>query len=405
MLQVLKVSQLNRYVRSQLESDPRLREVYVAGEIGTLSANQRSGHLYFTLRDGDCSVRAVMFASNAQYLKFMPRQGLCVIARGSVTLYERDGAFQIVVSELMLDGAGALGFAFERQKQLLEPKGYFNEAHKRPIPQMAQTIGVVTSPSGAALHDIITTVERLNPTVRLILSPASVQGAAAPAEIAAAISALNKKAACDVIIVGRGGGSAEDLWCFNEEAVVKAVFESKTPIISAVGHETDITLCDLAADMRAATPTAAAQLAVCDKERLLGMLAARKNAMDIHMNAKLINSRRMLDEKKSAPQLKSAEFFIDKNRQRLNNLISSMYNLTLDKVESSARELSLKAALLESLSPLKVLARGYAIALKNGRAVTAPQQLEIDDTVRLRFASGSAEARITKLEKEKNDDL
>lgn len=399
MLQILKVSQLNRYVRSQLEADTRLREVYVAGEIGTLSAAQRSGHIYFTLRDGDYSVRAVMFASNAQFLRFMPKQGMRVIARGSVTLYERDGAFQIIASELMIDGAGAQGFAFERQKQLLEAKGYFAEEHKRPIPAMPQTIGVVTSESGAALHDIIVTLSAQNPTVKLITAHASVQGASAASEIAAAIRLINRDSRCDVLIVGRGGGSAEDLWCFNEEAVVKAVFESKIPVISAVGHETDITLCDLAADRRAATPTAAAQMAVCPVTRLRDMLVLRNSALDSCMLNKLDSCKRILDERKFAPQLQNPAYLVDKNRQILNNLISSMYNEMSRKMSGCSDSIAKRAALLQSLSPLNVLSRGYAIAMMGENAVTDSAKLNINDEITLKFSRGGAKAVITSLEK------
>lgn len=399
MLQILKVSQLNKYVRSQLEADPRLQEVYVAGEIGTLSANQRSGHIYFTLRDGEYSVRAVMFAGNARFLKFMPRQGMCVIARGTVTLYERDGTFQIIASEMMIDGAGAQGFAFERQKQLLEKKGYFVEERKRPIPAMAQTVGVVTSASGAALQDIITTISALNPMVKLILAHASVQGAAAANEIAAAIKRINEDSRCDVLIVGRGGGSAEDLWCFNEEAVVKAVFESKIPVISAVGHETDITLCDLAADLRAATPTAAAQKAVCPMTRLTDILAMRNLSLDAAIMNKLEGCKRILDERKFAPQLQKPDYLVDKNRQTLNNLVSLFYGAFSQKMDNYSRSLGEKAAALEMLSPLKVLSRGYSIALKDGKAITDSNELNVDDMITLKFSRGGAEAKITALEK------
>lgn len=405
MLQILKVSQLNRYVRSRLEADTRLREVYVAGEIGTLSAAQRSGHIYLTLKDDDSSVRVVMFASNAQFLRFMPKQGMRVIARGSVTLYERDGAFQIIASELMIDGAGAQGFAFERQKQLLEAKGYFAEEHKRPIPTMPQTIGVVTSESGAALHDIIVTLSAQNPTVRLIVAHASVQGASAANEIAAAIRLINRNSRCDVLIVGRGGGSAEDLWCFNEEAVVKAVFESKIPVISAVGHETDITLCDLAADLRAATPTAAAQMAVCPMSRLYDILSMRSLALDSAVNNKLDSCKRIFDERKFAPQLQNPAYLVDKNRQILNNLISSMYNEMERRLTACLDSTAKRAALLESLSPLRVLSRGYAIALKNGRAITDSAELEPNDEITLKFSRGGADAVIISAKKENNNDL
>lgn len=393
-LPILKVSQLNRYVKSQLEGDPRLKEVYVAGEIGTLTANQRSGHLYFTLRDDMSSIKAIMFAGNAMQLKFMPQSGLAVIARGAATLYERDGSFQLRVSELMLDGAGAQGFAFEKQKQLLAAKGYFDERKKRAIPSNPATIGVVTSDSGAALHDIISVIARKNPTVQLLFAPAVVQGPEAPTSIATAIATLNRDGRSEVLIVGRGGGSAEDLWAFNEEAVVRAVAQSGIPTISAVGHETDITLCDLAADLRAATPTAAAELAVTDRAQLLARLAQHRNMLKNAMVHQFISKERLLLEKKSAEPLKNPWFFINKNRQRLNNLIESMYNLSQSEILNRAEPVSQRAALLDSLSPLRVLARGYCIATKNSRPVMSAGHLQKGDNITLRLHEGSAAAVI-----------
>lgn len=393
-LPILKVSQLNRYVKSQLESDQRLKEIYVAGEIGTLTVNQRSGHLYFTLRDDLSSIRAVMFAGNAVQLKFMPQSGLAVVARGAATLYERDGAFQLMVSELMLDGAGAQGFAFEKQKQLLAVKGYFDEGRKRPIPPNPMIVGVVTSDSGAALHDIISVVARKNPTVQLLLAPAVVQGPDAPASIAAAIATLNRDGRSGVIIVGRGGGSAEDLWAFNEEATVRAVAGSGIPVISAVGHETDITLCDLAADLRAATPTAAAELAVTDRMQLIERLEQRKAAIKNAIMHQIILKERQLYEKKMAEPLKNPRFFINKNRQRLNNLIESMYNLSQSEVSNRYKPVAQQAALLDSLSPLRVLSRGYCIAVKDGHPVLSAAHLQVGDVVALRLHKGSAAAVI-----------
>lgn len=393
-LPILKVSQLNRYVKSQLEADTRLKEVYVAGEIGTLTANQRSGHLYFTLRDDMSSIKAVMFAGNVMQLKFMPQSGLAVIARGAATLYERDGTFQLMVSELMLDGAGAQGFAFEKQKHLLAAKGYFDANKKRAIPSNPATIGVVTSDSGAALHDIISVIARKNPTVQILLAPAVVQGAQAPASIAAAIATLNLDGRSEVLIVGRGGGSAEDLWAFNEEALVSAVAQSRIPTISAVGHETDITLCDLAADLRAATPTAAAELAVTDRAQLVERLTQRKNMLKNAMSNQIVLKEKLLLEKKSTESLKNPWFFINKNRQRLNNLIESMYNLSQSEIINRAEPVSQRAALLDSLSPLRVLARGYCIAIKDGRPVISAAHLQRGENITLRLHQGSAVAVI-----------
>ena len=397
---VLKVSQLNRYVKFQLEADMRLREVYVAGEIGTLTVNQRSGHIYFSLRDQESSVRAVMFAKNAEYLRFMPQVGMAVVARGSATLYERDGSFQLNVVELMPDGASALGFAYEKQKKLLAEKGYFDQSKKRPLPTNPSVIGVVTSESGAVLHDIISTIERRNPSVKLIFAAASVQGREASYSIAEAVRMLNDDGRSEAIIVARGGGSAEDLWCFNEEAAVKAVSESQIPVISAVGHETDVTLCDLAADVRAATPTAAAEIAVLDRSMLFAKLEAAGLKMTECINDIIMQKQRALETVKSSKQLSDPEFFIHKNRQRLNNLVSLLYNHSQQTINMNQGEISVRAAVLESLSPLKVLARGYSIALVDGKTVVSSKQLKIGDDIDISFCDGSAKAAVTAIEKD-----
>ena len=324
---ILKVSQLNRYVRSRLEEDARLREVYVAGEIGSMTAHPRSGHLYFTLKDADASVRAVMFASHAEHLRFFPKPGLAVVARGTATLYERDGGFQLIVTELMLDGAGALGIAFERLKQALAAQGLFDTAKKRPIPPFPSTIGLVTSASGAALQDILSVAQRRNPSVSLILAPAAVQGKEAAASIAAAIRRLNEDGRSEVLIVGRGGGSAEDLWAFNEEETVRAVAGSAIPVISAVGHETDTTLCDYAADLRAATPTAAAELAIPDRTGILERLSRSGVTLRERIDRILAKKQQELDRIRTTPALQDSSYFLTKNRQKLDELSNSLRRL------------------------------------------------------------------------------
>ncbi len=391
---ILKVSQLNRYVRSQLEADNRLAELYVAGEIGTITANQRSGHLYFTLKDQQASVRAVMFASNALHLRFLPQPGLAVIARGAATLYERDGAFQMIVSELMLDGAGALGLAFEKLKMALEAQGLFAAERKRPIPPNPKTIGIVTSPSGAALHDIVSVAERRNPSVRLLFAPAVVQGREAAASISAAIRRLNEDGRCEVIIVGRGGGSAEDLWAFNEEETVRAVAESRIPTISAVGHETDVSLCDYAADLRAATPTAAAELAIGDRAVLCEAVNLRARRLEERMARLLEDKQQRLSTLSAQPALCDPAFFLNKNRQKLDSLIKSMYRLMQSETLRRAEALATRAALLESLSPLKILSRGYAIAQREGRPILSIGELSPGDQLWLRLHQGTAVVRV-----------
>lgn len=397
---ILKVSQLNRYVKFQLDADAKLREIYVAGEIGSLTVNQRSGHIYFTLKDADSSVRAVMFAKNAEFIRFMPQIGMAVVARGAATLYERDGSFQMTVSELMPDGASALGFAFEKQKKMLEAKGYFDIAAKRPIHPNPSVIGVVTSESGAVLHDIISVLERRNPSVKLIFASATVQGREAPQSVAKAIEQLNIDGRSQTIIVARGGGSAEDLWCFNDETIVKAVAESAVPVISAIGHETDVTLCDLAADVRAATPTAAAEIAVYDREIILKQLSSARSMLDDCIKACIYDKQRKLERYKTAKPFNDPEFFIDKNRQRLNNLISLLYNHSKHALDMHQIEIAKRAAVLESLSPLKVLARGYSITAVDGKPIVSIDELGIGDVLDIRFHSGTAKAIVTATEKD-----
>jgi len=398
---ILRVSQLNRYVKSKLEGDSLLQEVYISGEIGTLSLNARSGHIYFTLKEGESTVKAVMFAGNAKFLRFAPKTGLAVIARASVSLYEKDGTFQIIVSELMIDGGSSLGFAFEKQKLLLEKKGYFAQENKKAIPENPAVIGIVTSETGAALHDIIITIERINPSVTVILAPSAVQGKEAADSIAKAIAQLNTDGRSEVIIVGRGGGSAEDLWSFNEEAVVKAVFESKIPVISAVGHETDVTLCDLAADVRAATPTAAAQIAVIERTNLLNMLSIYKYRLDTTVHQRINAKEEHLFSFKNNEHFKTPQFFINKNRQILNNLILLMNKHTEVFITKRTDEIAMRAAVLESVSPLKILSRGYCVAQNNSTAVTSVDSVKTGDSLKIIFSDGSVNTTVT--EKEKAD--
>ncbi|PWM25159.1 MAG: exodeoxyribonuclease VII large subunit [Oscillospiraceae bacterium] len=395
---ILKVSQLNRYVRSRLEEDARLREVYVAGEIGSMTAHPRSGHLYFTLKDADASVRAVMFASHAEHLRFFPKPGLAVVARGTATLYERDGGFQLIVTELMLDGAGALGIAFERLKQALAAQGLFDTAKKRPIPPFPSTIGLVTSASGAALQDILSVAQRRNPSVSLILAPAAVQGKEAAASIAAAIRRLNEDGRSEVLIVGRGGGSAEDLWAFNEEETVRAVAGSAIPVISAVGHETDTTLCDYAADLRAATPTAAAELAIPDRTGILERLSRSGVTLRERIDRILAKKQQELDRIRTTPALQDSSYFLTKNRQKLDELSNSLRRLACTGIERRADALGAKTALLESLSPLGVLSRGYVIAQAEGKPIRNASELSVGEALTLRFYRGGAAVRVERLD-------
>lgn len=399
---VLKVSQLNRYVKSLLDSNQQLREILVRGEITNLSARGPSGHLYFSLKDADAAVRCVMFSNNAAQLRFFPENSLSVVARGAATLYERDGGFQLYVAELIPDGAGALGVAYEQLKRRLAADGLFDEGRKRPLPAFPSVIGVATSATGAAIHDIQSVLQRRYPAATLLLAPTAVQGPAAARSIAGAIERLNADGRSDLLIVGRGGGSAEELWAFNEEETVRAVAGSRIPVISAVGHESDVTLCDLAADLRAATPTAAAELAAPDIAQLRFALGERSSLLYALIHRRMERSGERLAALKRDPALMNPTFFIDKNRQRLHNLIESLYNLSEMSLDGRGRRLSATAALLDSLSPLKVLARGYSITEREGRPVLSSDGLRPGDTIITRLADGRIHSTVAAIEGEKD---
>ncbi|MCH5303946.1 MAG: exodeoxyribonuclease VII large subunit, partial [Ruminococcus sp.] len=266
---IITVSQLNYYVKSLLDNDPHLTNVFLTGEISNLTDHYRSGHIYFSLKDKNAVVRAVMFAGNARNLKFKPEEGMKVIVLCRVSLYEATGGYQIYVEDMQPDGIGALTLAFEQLKKKLEEKGIFSAENKKPIPKFPKTVGVITSPTGAAVQDIRNILTRRFPSVDIVLCPVLVQGTGAPAQLINAVNLFNEYDLADVIIIGRGGGSIEDLWAFNDENLAYSIYASNIPVISAVGHETDFTICDFVSDLRAPTPSAAAELAVPDREELL----------------------------------------------------------------------------------------------------------------------------------------
>jgi exodeoxyribonuclease VII large subunit len=373
-MNILTVSQLNRYVRSVLEEDRKLTGLFVKGEIVNYTRNYRSGHVYFTLRDAGGAVRAVMFKTEAEGLRFEPEDGMAALVQARVGVYERDGTYQLYVTDIQPDGVGAQALAFEQLKRKLAMEGLFDERHKKAIPAFPGRIGVVTSETGAALQDIIKVIGRHNPLCTLVFAPAQVQGAGAAASLIAALGALDEHGDCGVIILGRGGGSAEDLSAFNDEALCRAVFACKTPVISAVGHETDYSLCDLAADFRAATPSAAAVQATLPLEEQRGRLAAAKAAL-----------------KSSAAEM------LRQSQQRLDFFAESLYNIKRREFAHLTDAISRRAALLENLSPLKVLARGYCITYRDDKAVLDADALKAGDLVTIKYRNGLAGAEITEV--------
>ena len=386
--EILTVSQLNRYVKSVLDGDFRLRDLFLRGEISNYTRHYRSGHLYFTLKEGGSVVKAVMFAGYAQELAFEPENGMAVILRCSVSLYERDGNYQIYVYEMQPDGRGALQVAFEQLYRKLQVQGLFDETNKQPIPRFAQRIGVVTSETGAALQDILNILSRRCPMAQVVFAPALVQGREAPDSLIAALQALDEWGKCDVIIIGRGGGSMEDLWCFNDERLVRQIVACHTPIISAVGHETDFTLCDYAADLRAPTPSAAAELASVKMEQLeerLEILADRtKRAAGHYLAQKEQQLQRLsLQLTHLTPERRLQEYA--EKLQNLWNMIQSSEKSVIIKKQEALR---LQSARLQALDPMARLAGGYSMVLKDGRVLSSVQQVQKGDSLQVRLHDG-----------------
>ena len=387
--EILTVSQLNRYVKSLLDGDFRLRDLFLRGEISNYTRHYRSGHLYFTLKEGGSAVKAVMFAGYAQELAFEPENGMAVILRCSVSLYERDGSYQIYIYEMQPDGRGALQVAFEQLYRKLQVQGLFDETNKKPIPRFAQRIGVVTSETGAALQDILNILSRRCPMAQVVFAPALVQGREAPDSLIAALQALDEWGKCDVIIIGRGGGSMEDLWCFNDERLVRQIVACHTPIISAVGHETDFTLCDYAADLRAPTPSAAAELASVKMEQLeerLEILADRTKRAAGHCLAQKEQQLQRLSLQLAhlTPERRLQEYA--EKLQNLWNMIQSSEKSVIIKKQEALR---LQSARLQALDPMARLAGGYSMVLKDGRVLSSIQQVQEGDHLQVRLHDGT----------------
>lgn len=387
---MVSVSQLNFYIKSLLDGDQNLSSVFVTGEISNLSDHYRSGHLYFSLKDEKSSIKAVMFANNASRLRFLPENGMKVIVRGRVSVYETAGQYQLYAEDMQPDGAGALAVAFEQLKAKLRAEGLFEQSHKKPLPRMPRRVGVITSPTGAARRDIESILKRRFPLAQVLLCPVLVQGARSAKELARAVSYLDGQKACDVIIIGRGGGSAEDLSAFNDEALARAVFAAQTPVISAVGHETDFTICDFVSDLRAPTPSAAAELCVPDREELAQKLSEQRFTMQKLMEIKLHREQARIGAlAQSRCMHDPMECYILQNSQTLDRLSQRLANGLISGVSAKNQGLSALAAKLDALSPLKILARGYAVASKDGKTVKSVKGLKKGDAFTLLLSDGS----------------
>ena len=392
---VLSITQINEYIRTKMDADPQLSDVVVSGEISNYKMYP-SGHHYFTLKDEGASLKCVMFKGNAMRLRFRPENGMKVLAMGKISVYPRDGAYQLYCTAMAVDGVGDLHAAFEQLKAKLSAQGLFDPSHKKPIPRYPGVIGIVTSAAGAALHDMLRILKKRYPLSRVLLLPVRVQGAEAPGEIAAAIRYANVYRLADVLIVGRGGGSIEDLWAFNDERVAYAIYASEIPVISAVGHEPDVTISDYVADLRAATPSNAAELAVPDQDALRQTLDTMTASMATSVSRQLKAAKKQLDTLSASPALQSPMGYLQQRRRALQLLSNQLY-------ACQERQLALKkqhyigvTAKLDALSPLKVLTRGYAMTqLDDGTVVRSVTQVNEKDRLLVTLADGRISAEVT----------
>ena len=395
---VLSVSQLNRYIKMNFDADENLANIFISGEISNFTNHYRTGHLYFTLKDDSAAVRAVMFNSSAKRLKFMPEDGMKVIARGRVSVYEASGQYQLYVDDMQPDGVGALNLAYEQLKEKLQKEGLFSELHKKPLPPYPEKVGVITSPTGAAVRDIINVLGRRFPYAEIVFCPVLVQGEGAHLQLTDAVNLFNSERAADVIIIGRGGGSIEDLWEFNDEGLARAVYNSEIPVISAVGNETDFTICDFVADMRAPTPSAAAELAVPDANELQYALSALKNRMFLNVSSGIADRRSRLEYLTSKGVLKSPDEMLSNRSQRLDTAFSKMLSSYENRIGGKKVEFISAATALSKLDPMSVLMRGFAfVSDKSGKNVYSSQALAKGDKINVRFHDGSAVCEVKEI--------
>lgn len=391
---VLSITQLTEYIRGRLDDDPFLGQVAVRGEISNYKVYP-SGHHYFTLKDEGAALKCVMFKSSAMRLRFRPDNGMKVIAMGKVTVYPRDGAYQLYCAAMAMDGVGDLYAAFEQLKKKLAAQGLFDPAHKKPLPKCPGTIGIVTSSAGAAVHDMLRILRKRYPLTKVRLLPVRVQGAEAPGEIAVAIRYANRYRLADLLIVGRGGGSIEDLWAFNDELVAHAIYESEIPVISAVGHEPDVTISDYVADLRAATPSNAAELAVPDQDALRQNLDAMSSAMASALSRQLKAARQHLNVLSQSPALRSPTGYIEQREKSLELLKNRLIAAQNQSITRKNQRYIAAVSKLDAMSPLKVLTRGYSMAqTEAGEVLRSVRQVELGERVSVLLSDGKLSATV-----------
>ena len=398
---VLSITQLNEYIRGKMDTDPLLTQVAVRGEISNYKLYP-SGHHYFTLKDEGSALRCVLFKGNAARLRFWPENGMKIIAMGKVSVYPRDGAYQLYCTGLTMDGVGDLYAAFEQLKKKLEAQGLFDPAHKKPIPKFPGTIGIITSSAGAAVHDMLRILRKRYPLSKVRLLPVRVQGVEAPGEIAAAIGYANHYRLADLLIVGRGGGSIEDLWAFNDERVAYAIYHSEIPVISAVGHEPDVTISDYVADLRAATPSNAAELAVPDQDALRQNLDAMSNAMASSLSRQVKAARQHLKVLSASQALRSPTGYLEQRSQSVELLKNRLVAAQNQNITRARQRFIAQISKLEAMSPLKVLTRGYSMAqTQRGEVVRSINQVELGERIRIRLSDGTISATVMNKEEGK----
>ena len=393
MSSLLTVSQLNRYIAFRIKEDKQLKGILISGEISNFTNHTKSGHLYFTLKDSTSSVKAVMFASAASQLRFVPASGMRVIISANVQVYERDGVYQLYVNDMQPDGIGALYIAFEQLKERLSAEGLFDESLKKPLPEFPTKIGIVTSIEAAALQDMLNIISRRYPIAEVVIYPCLVQGASAPESICSALKRADS-GENDIIIVGRGGGSLEDLMAFNSESVARAIFNCETPVISAVGHETDTTIADYAADLRAPTPSAAAELAVPELSSLINFLNASQKALEkklidktVFLRLQLENRERSLISAEPKNRIENSKKLLDERKHRLQELLKI-------QTELKSAELRAKISALDNLSPTKIMMRGYSLVYKDDKLIHSVSELKTGDNISVKLHDGEIEAAV-----------
>lgn len=389
----ITITDLNKYIKDKIAGDEYLQNVYVKGEISNFK-NHYTGHLYFTLKDETSLIKCIMFKSFAERLKFPPKDGMKVIVFGTVSVYERDGVYQIYVKAMKEDGIGDLYTAYNELKEKLEKEGLFSQTHKKRIPYMPEKIGVLTSKTGSVIRDIINVSTRRNPNVYLRLLPVPVQGQGAGEKIAASIKLMNQKKLADVIIIARGGGSLEDLWPFNEEVVARAIYESELPVISAVGHETDFTIADFVADLRAPTPSAAAELAVPEISKIEENISNYQNRYRIALKKKVDYMKLAYEKCMSARCYKEPLEQINEKYINIDREVKKLKDIITNKLTISQKDLVNSMTKLDALSPLKTLARGYSIAKKENQIIKKAKDLKAGDKITIRFSDGEKNAEI-----------